>query len=119
MLLEINQDCAIGLPLAACPVVHAQNPWRFWLKFRRLPHQTEQGVGAGYAPQAWQQPRTMLGTERKTDPSLFFDELICAACIRRYEVRKQRRKGPAWTLFVVAKEARHGQAQLGRISKTR
>lgn len=70
MALQVDEDGAVGAPLAQRPVVHAQDArWRA-ADYRRPPNVAHHRISTHWHAQLRQQPRGRLAAERHPDSRL-------------------------------------------------
>jgi hypothetical protein len=65
--LQVDDNCAIGLPFPLCPVVHADHPPGRLLPRRRLAGQAPEGLRAGGHPESLPQARAPFAPIRERD----------------------------------------------------
>nr|WP_244947748.1 hypothetical protein [Azospirillum baldaniorum] len=85
---QVDQDGAIGPPLAQRPVIRADNAWRFNGRQGQRPDDAQQGVSADWHPKFTGEPRPRSATESNPDLAHCFGQPPGASGVRRYSACK-------------------------------
>jgi len=91
--LQIDEDGAVGMPLAARPLIDAQHARRRLGRGRHAPHEAEHRGGAGDGPECRQQPRARLA-QRQANTGHQVCQPAGPPRVRRSERRKPLGEGP-------------------------
>ena len=95
VLLQVDQDGAVGLPFPARPIVNTQDPRRGADWKGNGAHEPENGVGTDGHAQEPHQASTGFPAAGDADPPLGSGKPPCPSCFRRQQIRYGFGKGQA------------------------